>query len=335
MRYTISIDQTHSIEWDLSLSEAALFSFIYSLPAWAEQIHVNGQTWFFASRNKAIDEMPIITDKADTIYRLYKSLQIKGVIDWKKFGEKDCIMITEKGKLWNSSKTDLGNKSESPRKKIRRNTEINPTYNSTKNNSTIDNIIDINTNVFMANEENEFIDFTKIEINENQINQSPKVNPFTVVAKLQSEKERKIVATQKERKADAEPKPDRQPSPTYAAFTVFCQTFEALSGAAYPTDQNGHYIMMPKDAGQMGNLMRYIDKIDKHGNSIEALKVFIQAAWSLNDKWLKANFTVGNLYSQASKIFTAYQTTSPAAKDKAYNDRIQELLAERMAKFQD
>ena len=331
MRYTISIDQTHSIEWDLSLSEAALFSFIYSLPAWAEQIHVNGQTWFFASRNKAIDEMPIITDKADTIYRLYKSLQIKGVIDWKKFGEKDCIMITEKGKLWNSSKTDLGNKSESPRKKIRRNTEINPTYNSTKNNSTIDNIIDINTNVFMANEENEFIDFEKIEITENEINQSKKVNPFTLITQLEKEKS---FATKRE-KAAAEPKPERQPSPTYAAFTVFCQTFEALSGAAYPTDQNGHYIMMPKDAGQMVYLMRYIDKIDKQGNSIEALKVFIQAAWSLPDKWLKANFTVGNLYGQASKIFTAYQTTSPAAKDKAYNDRVQELLAERMAKFQD
>ena len=325
MRYTISIDQTHSIEWDLSLSEAALFSFIYSLPAWAEQIHVNGQTWFFASRNKAIDEMPIITDKADTIYRLYKSLQIKGIIDWKKFGEKDCIMITEKGKLWNSSKTDLGNKSESPRKKIRRNTEINPTYNSTKNNSTIDNIIDINTNVFMANEENEFIDFTKIEITENEINQSKKVNPFTLITQLEKEKAKSSEKKEKE----------KTPSPTYAAFCVFCQTFESLSGAAYPTDQNGHYIMMPKDAGQMVNLMRYIDKIDKQGNRIEALKVFIQAAWSLNDKWLRANFTVGNLYGQASKIFTAYQTTSPAAKDKAYNDRVQELLAERMAKFQD
>ena len=92
---------------------------------------------------------------------------------------------------------------------------------------------------------------------------------------------------------------------------------------------------MPKDAGQMKNLMQYIDKIDKQGNSLEALKVFIQAAWSLPDKWLRANFTIANLYSQASKIFTAYQTTSPAAKDKAYNDRIQELLAERMAKFQD
>lgn len=172
---------------------------------------------------------------------------------------------------------------------------------------------------------------TKVDTNQ----QSPKVNPFTVVAKLQSEKERKIVAPQKERKAAAEPKADRQPSPTYAAFCVFCQTFEALSGAAYPTDHNGHYIMMPKDAGQMKNLMQYIDKIDKQGNSIEALKVFIQAAWSLPDKWLKANFTIANLYSQASKIFTAYQTSSPATKDKAYNDRIQELLAERMAKFQD
>ena len=180
----------------------------------------------------------------------------------------------------------------------------------------------------------DFTDFEKVS-NDFPNVQSPKVNPFTVVAKLQSEKERKIVATQKERKADAEPKAERQPSPTYAAFSVFCQTFENLSGAAYPTDQNGHYIMMPKDAGQMVYLMRYIDKIDRQGDSLEALKVFIQAAWNLNDKWLRANFTVGNIYGQASKIFTAYQTTSPAAKDKAYNDRIQELLAERMAKFQD
>ena len=168
---------------------------------------------------------------------------------------------------------------------------------------------------------------TKVET----INQSPKVNPFTLVSLVEKEKEKSRRKKEKENESRA----DRQPSPTYAAFTVFCQTFEALSGAAYPTDQNGHYIMMPKDAGQMKNLMQYIDKIDKQGDSIEALKVFIQAAWSLPDKWLKANFTIANLYSQASKIFTAYQTTSPAAKDKAYNDRIQELLAERMAKFQD
>jgi len=169
----------------------------------------------------------------------------------------------------------------------------------------------------------DFTDFEKVS-NDFPNVQSPKVNPFTLIAKLEKEK-----TSGKKEKAE------RQPSPTYAAFSVFCQTFENLSGAAYPTDQNGHYIMMPKDAGQMVYLMRYIDKIDRQGDSLEALKVFIQAAWNLNDKWLRANFTIANIYGQASKIFTAYQTTSPAAKDKAYNDRIQELLAERMAKFQD
>ena len=164
----------------------------------------------------------------------------------------------------------------------------------------------------------EFPIFESIEIKKNG---KEKVNPFVVVAQV--EKERKI------------PQKERKPNPNYEAFTVFCQTFEQLSGANYPTDQNGNYIMMPKDAGNMVYLMRFIDKIDRNGNSHEALKIFMQAAWSLNDKWLKANFTIANLYSQASKIFTAYQTSSPAAKDKAYNDRLAELLAERMAKFED
>lgn len=180
----------------------------------------------------------------------------------------------------------------------------------------------INNNNLKESSKNsiEFCQNEEIEIIENG---KKKINPFKAVSDV--EKERKIVATQKERK----------PNPNYEAFTIFCQTFEQLSGANYPTDKNGHYIMLPKDAGNMVYLMRYIDKIDRSGNSYEALKVFMQAAWSLNDKWLKANFTIANLYSQASKIFTAYQTSSPAAKDKAHNDRLAELLAERMAKFED
>ena len=93
--------------------------------------------------------------------------------------------------------------------------------------------------------------------------------------------------------------------------------------------------MSGKDAGGMVYLMRFIEQVDRSGNTTDALKVFLNAAWKLNDKWIKANFTPSILHSQSSKIFTAYQTTSQAAKDKAYNDRIQELLAERMAKFQD
>ena len=187
--------------------------------------------------------------------------------------------------------------------------EHNNTMNNTDNNTIISSK---NSKEFCQNEEIEIIENCK-----------KKINPFQVVSDV--EKERKIVATQKERK----------PNLNYEAFTVFCQTFEQLSGANYPTDQNGNYIMMPKDAGNMVYLMRFIDKIDRNGNSHEALKIFMQAAWNLNDKWIKANFTIANLYSQASKIFTAYQTSSPAAKDKAFNDKLAELLAERMAKFED
>ena len=191
--------------------------------------------------------------------------------------------------------------------------EHNNTMNNTDNNTIISSK---NSIEFCQNEEIEIIDFPK-----------QKLNPFSIVAEAQKEKE-KTFAPQRE-------KAERKPNPNYEAFTVFCQTFEQLSGAKYPTDQNGNYIMMPKDAGNMVYLMRFIDKIDRNGNSHEALKIFMQAAWSLNDKWLKANFTIANLYSQASKIFTAYQTSSPAAKDKAFNDKLAELLAERMAKFED
>jgi hypothetical protein len=172
--------------------------------------------------------------------------------------------------------------------------------------------------------ENEFSHFSKVVIDNYE---SSKVNPFTVVAKLQGEKESK--------ESSAKEKKEKKPNPTYEAFTVFCQTFEELSGAAYPTDKNGHYIMSGKDAGGMVYLMRFIEQVDRSGNTTDALKVFLNAAWKLNDKWIKANFTPSILHSQSSRIFTAYQTTSPEAVEKKRYDRIQELLAERMAKFQD
>ena len=172
----------------------------------------------------------------------------------------------------------------------------------------------------------DFTSFKKITINDSQ---SPKVNPFAIVSIVEKEK----TAGKKEK--GNEPKTERKPNPTYEAFTVFCQTFEELSGAAYPTDKNGHYIMSGKDAGGMVYLMRFIEQVDRSGNTTDALKVFLNAAWKLNDKWIKANFTPSILHSQSSKIFTAYQTTSPEAVEKKRYDRIQELLAERMAKFQD
>jgi hypothetical protein len=203
------------------------------------------------------------------------------------------------------------------------NGEINKcnTENTTENNTKITTDISF---------ENEFSHFEKITIDDPQ---SSKVNPFTIVAKLQGEKEEKK-SSAKRKEESAEPKAERKPNPTYEAFTVFCQTFEQLSGASYPTDQNGHYIMSPKDAGGMVYLLRWIEKVDRNNDTNEALKVFLQAAWSLPDKWLKANFTPSILYGQANKVYTAYQTSSPAAKKKAYDDEVDRLLAETMKQYQ-
>lgn len=147
MKYNISIDQPRSIEWGLNHAEALMFSFCYALPSWADSIFIDGEVYYFASRTKVIEEMPIITDKADTVYRLYKSLKEKGLIDFQKFGKKDCIRLTEKSKSWNSEKNpSAGNISEKTRKKIRENSENFPTDNITIDNITNNTSISISEN---------------------------------------------------------------------------------------------------------------------------------------------------------------------------------------------
>jgi hypothetical protein len=304
MKYTISIDQTHSIAWGLSLSEAAMFSFLYSVPSWAEQIFVDNQVWFFASRNKAIDEMPIISDKSDTVYRLYKSLQTKGVIDWKKFGEKDCIRITEKGKQWNSLNTTLGNKSDDTRKNIRKKSENNPTYNSTKDNSTINN--------------NKGCEF------ENPLPETKIKNPFSRQAyhdSLNTDSDPKESCAKEKVK-------EREPSETYLCFTAFASTYERLAGVTYPSDKN-NYIMTAKDGANCKKLVTWLKKVSASEQAPdEMVRMFTTAAWQISDKWLKANFTISNIYSQANNIYTKFMYSNPAAQEKRRQEEIDRLVNE-------
>jgi hypothetical protein len=202
-------------------------------------------------------------------------------------------------------------------KQTTRKREHNNTVNKTTNNT--DYILSENSKEFSP------IEINGIEIKEKK---NGKVNPFSIVSELQNQKEEK--KTSGKRKEETE----RKPNPTYEAFTIFCETFERLSGANYPKDKNGHYLMNPKDAGGMVYLMKNIEKVDRNENSIEALKVFVTAAWNLNDKWIRANFTPNTLYGQFSKIFTGYQTSSPEMIEKKKNDRIAELLAEKMKQYE-
>lgn len=141
MKYSILLNQKRACEWGLTSSEAIVFSWIYELPSWADKLVLNEETYYYGSRNMACVELPIVTDKHDTMYRIYKSLQKKGLINVITIQKKDYISLSERGKQWhfeNELPID-GIKSEKTRNKIRENSEINPTNKYNNNNKEINN----------------------------------------------------------------------------------------------------------------------------------------------------------------------------------------------------
>ncbi len=132
MKYNILINQVKAIEWDLSSSEAILFAWLYELPSWAEKMLFEGETYYFANRGLACEEVPLVSTKKDTIYRIYKSLQKKGLISFVFVGGKDFIAINEKGKEWHIDYIRNSEKNPSYGEKFKK-AEINPIDNIYKN----------------------------------------------------------------------------------------------------------------------------------------------------------------------------------------------------------
>jgi hypothetical protein len=134
-------------------------------------------------------------------------------------------------------------------------------------------------------------------------------------------KERKIVAEQKERK-------EREPSETYLCFSAFASTYERLAGVTYPSD-NGNYIMTAKDGSNCKKLVTWLKKVSASEQAPEDMvTMFTTAAWQISDKWLKANFTISNIYSQANNIYTKFLYASPLAKEKKRQEEIDKLVNE-------
>lgn len=140
MKYSIQINQIKAVEWDLTMSETIVFSWLYELPSWADKYENNGISYYHASRKLAIQELPLVSDKDNTFYSIYKNLQEKNLVDYKKIDNKDYIAITEKGKEWYFSDLNqtLGKKSE-PLKNIQKNSDLNQTHHNTNNNNNYNN----------------------------------------------------------------------------------------------------------------------------------------------------------------------------------------------------
>ena len=156
MKFYININQKFAVEHGLNTSEAIVFAWLYELPSWAKSVLIDNKTYYFASENKAAEEMPLISDKKDTFYRLYKSLAKKGLIEMLKIGKTTYISITDLGKDWylsesiqkngnsehlnnyqnSENNSDFVGKSEETRKILQNNSETAPTNNIYKNNNT-------------------------------------------------------------------------------------------------------------------------------------------------------------------------------------------------------
>jgi len=137
----------------------------------------------------------------------------------------------------------------------------------------------------------------------------------------QGEKEKeKSFATKKEK--------EREPSETYLCFSAFASTYERLAGVTYPSDK-GNYIMTAKDGANCKKLVTWLKKVSASEQAPEDMvTMFTTAAWQISDKWLKANFTISNIYSQANNIYTKFLYASPLAKEKKRQEEIDKLVNE-------
>ncbi|MCT8955114.1 phage replication protein [Pseudomonas lundensis] len=101
MQYTITINQPKALEWSLNAQQTLLFAFVYECPSWANPIKTDSGIYFALSKAKIVEELPLLTDKPDTAYRLLKALRDAGLIELSSTSSITLIRLTEKAKEWN------------------------------------------------------------------------------------------------------------------------------------------------------------------------------------------------------------------------------------------
>jgi hypothetical protein len=132
----------------------------------------------------------------------------------------------------------------------------------------------------------------------------------------------------KEKGCEQKEKESREPSETYLCFSAFASTYERLAGVTYPSDKN-NYIMTAKDGANCKKLITWLKKVSASEQAPdEMVTMFTTAAWQISDKWLKANFTISNIYSQANNIYTKFMYSNPAAQEKRRQEEIERLVNE-------
>ncbi len=183
MRYSTTINNKFSLDYGLDIKQAYLFAWFYELPSWAESVIINGDTYFFASKTKAVSELPLLTKKVDTMYRYYKQIEKLKLIDLKKIDGKDYVKILNN--QWNEWKSDYSDKNPNQLGKTsENNSDKNPTYNNIILDNNINNNIENIKNVFVEDFEiikpNQTLIITQIEKKEKSSAEKEKEYDYAV-----------------------------------------------------------------------------------------------------------------------------------------------------------
>ncbi|HDL1116024.1 TPA: conserved phage C-terminal domain-containing protein [Mannheimia haemolytica] len=152
MRFTSTINNVRLVEWEINITQGALVDLINQASSWAKAVVIDGITYYWMSFSKVCEELPAVFSKEDTVYRQYKALKEKGIIDHFKMDGKDYVRLTEKGCEWNKfepireseKNPSVGNQSEQTRKNFRKSSDLNPTNNNTNYKNTNDHTSPLN-----------------------------------------------------------------------------------------------------------------------------------------------------------------------------------------------
>ncbi|MGH8379281.1 phage replication protein [Pseudomonas sp.] len=130
MQFTVTINQAKALEWGLNSQQALLFAFVYGCPSWAKALKTDDGIFFALSKAKIVEELPLLTDKPDTAYRMLKALEEAGLIELSSTSNITLFRLTAKAAEWNK-KQDGSEKYPTPpqtkgRKKIRSTSEKSP-----------------------------------------------------------------------------------------------------------------------------------------------------------------------------------------------------------------
>ncbi|AMW64505.1 replication protein (endogenous virus) [Pseudomonas phage phiAH14a] len=121
MQFTLSINQVKSLEWGLNSQQALLFAFIYSCPSWTTPVKTENGIFFALSKAKIVEELPLLTDKPDTAYRMLKALEEAGLIDLSSTANITLFRLTKKAAEWNKKEDGSEKYPTPPASKVRKN----------------------------------------------------------------------------------------------------------------------------------------------------------------------------------------------------------------------